>query len=104
MNPNDVVHIADTAAQKSDRVLFIVALIVLGICAVFVARFFVKQYEDLIRDHKAERQEYQTSLRQIVAAQNETMRELTICLTRNTEALDTCSTELRYCRDRRPAS
>lgn len=51
----DLANLADHGSQQSDRWLFIAVLIVLGLVVLFVARYFVRQHEGLLADHKQAR-------------------------------------------------
>ena len=98
MNATDVMNTVDRAAAMNDRWLFVASLVVLGVFAVFVMRFFVRQHERLIEDHKQARDGYQESLRGVVAEQSATNAKLIICLNNNTKVLEECSAELRLTR------
>ena len=98
MNPSDVLKIVDQAASMNDRWLFIASLVVFGIFAAFVMRYFVRQHERLIDDHKQARDTYQESLRSMVAEQSAGNAKLIICLDSNTKVLEECRDELRFSR------
>lgn len=97
---SDVIGAAERAARQSDRVLFIASLIVMGIFAVFVARFFVAQYMRLIEDHRKDRDNFAASLQSIIEKQNSTAQSLAVSLERNTEAFRNCSEAIRFCQER----
>ena len=99
MNSDDLVSIANHAAQQNDRWLFIAALIVLGVVVWLVARYFVKQHESLIADHKLARAESQEILVDLVERGNKTSQELAVCLDRNTRAFEDVSAAVRFCRE-----
>ena len=98
---NDVANIASHAAAQSDRWLFIASLIVCGMFAVAVMRYFVKQHERLIEDHKLARDSYQESLQGIVADQSAANAKLMVCLDNNTAVLEECRDEIRSSRNER---
>ena len=98
MNATDLINTVDRAAAMNDHWLFVASLVVLGVFAVFVMRFFVRQHERLIEDHKQARDDYQESLRGVVAEQSAANAKLIICLNNNTKVLEECSAELRFCR------
>ena len=100
-NMNDIVQLTNQAANQSDRWLFIASLIVCGLFAVAVMRYFVKQHERLIEDHKLARDSYQESLQGIVADQSAANAKLMVCLDNNTAVLEECRDELRFCRTER---
>ena len=98
MNSNEFLRAVDHAARMDDRWLFIASQAVLGLFAVGVMRYFVRQHERLISDHVAARESYQTSLRGIVAEQSATNARLVVCLDNNTRVLEECRDELRDAR------
>ena len=100
-NMNDVVNIASHAAAQSDRWLFIATLLVFGVFAVGVMRYFVRQHERLIDDHKQARDSYQESLQGIVADQSAANAKLMVCLDNNTAVLEECRDEIRSSRNER---
>jgi len=57
---------------------------------VWVVRYFVKQHEQLLADHKQSRECYQESLRGVVAEQSATNAKLVVCLDNNTKVLEEC--------------
>jgi hypothetical protein len=90
----------DHAASMDDRWLFIASLALLGMFGIWVVRYFVKQHEQLLDDHKQSRECYQESLRGVVAEQSATNAKLIVCLENNTKVLEECRDELRYSRRR----
>lgn len=94
MNVSEFLRGVDHAAAKDDRWLFIASLALLGLFGVWVVRYFVKQHEQLLADHKASRECYQESLRGVVAEQSATNAKLIICLDNNTKVLEQCRDEL----------
>ena len=95
MNPMDVIKNVDHAAAMNDRWLFIASLVAIGLFGVWVMRYFVKQHERLLDDHRQSRECYQESLRGVVAEQSATNAKLVICLDNNTKVLEECRDELR---------
>jgi hypothetical protein len=95
---NELMTAAKEAAARDDRFLFIAALIVLGLFAAAVARYFVIQHEKLIQDHKQARDLYQTSLQRMVAEQAAAMEKLIACLNNNSRVMEECRDELRFAR------
>ena len=51
----DLLRAVDHAAAMNDRWLFIASLVVCGMFAAFVMRYFVQQHERLIAEHKQAR-------------------------------------------------
>ena len=100
MNPVELIRSVDHAAAMNDRWLFIASLLLLGLFGVWVVRYFVKQHERLLRDHKESRECYQESLRGVVAEQSATNAKLVVCLDNNTKILEECRDELRCSRRR----
>ena len=102
MNPMDVIGNVDHAAAMNDRWLFIASLVVIGIFGVWLVRYFVKQHERLLDDHRQSRECYQASLRGVVAEQSAMNGKLVVCLDNNTKVLEECRDELRCsCRRKR---
>lgn len=101
MNPLDITQLATQAAAQNDRWLFISSLIVFGVFAATVMRYFVKQHERLIDDHAQARETYQASLRAMVAEQGAANGKLITCLEGNTRVLEECRDELRASRSER---
>lgn len=98
MNPTDLVQLTNLAANQNDRWLFIASLVVFGIFAAFVMRYFVRQHERLIEDHKQARDTYQDSLRGMVSEQSAANAKLITCLDNNSRVLEECRDELRLSR------
>jgi nitrate reductase gamma subunit len=98
MSPTDLVQVVSAAAQQSDRWLFIASLVVFGVFAGAVMRYFVRQHERLIEDHKEARKDYQAVLRGIVAEQAAGAAKLAASLDANTRVLEECRDELRRVR------
>ena len=101
MNTSEFLRGVDHAAAMNDRWLFIASLMVIGIFGVWVVRYFVKQHERLLEDHKESRECYQESLCGVVAEQSSTNAKLVICLDNNTKILEECRDELRFVRKER---
>jgi hypothetical protein len=100
MNPTELIKSVDHAAAMNDRWLFMASLLLLGLFGVWVVRYFVKQHERLLEDHKASRECYQESLRGVVAEQSATNAKLVVCLENNTKILEECRDELGCSRRR----
>jgi hypothetical protein len=100
MNPVELIRSVDHAAAMNDRWLFVASLVLLGLFGVWVVRYFVKQHEQLLRDHRESRECYQESLRGVVSEQSATNAKLIVCLENNTKVLEECRDELRYSRRR----
>ena len=98
MNPVELIRTVDHAAAMNDRWLFVASLVVFGVFASFVMRYFVRQHERLIEDHKQARNAYQESLRGMVAEQSAANAKLIVCLDNNTKVLEECRDELRSVR------
>ena len=98
MNATDLISNVDRAAAMNDRWLFVASLVVFGVFAWFVMRYFVLQHERLIEDHKQARDSYQESLRGVVAEQSAANAKLIVCLDNNTKVLEECRDELRLVR------
>ena len=100
MNATDLIRNVDHAAAMNDRWLFIASLVAIGLFGVWVMRYFVKQHERLLDDHRQSRECYQESLRGVVAEQSATNAKLVICLDNNTKVLEQCRDELAGSRRR----
>ena len=100
MNMSEFLRGVDHAAAKDDRWLFIASLVAIGLFGVWVMRYFVKQHERLLDDHRQSRECYQESLRGVVAEQSATNAKLVICLDNNTKVLEQCRDELAGSRRR----
>ncbi len=98
MNASELMRTVDHAAAMNDRWLFVASLVVFGVFAGFVMRYFVRQHERLIEDHKQARDSYQESLRGVVAEQSAANAKLIVCLDNNTRVLEECRDELRSVR------
>jgi hypothetical protein len=98
MNPAELIKSVDHAAAMDDRWLFVASLVVFGVFAVVVMKYFVRQHERMIEDHKQARDTYQESLRGIVAEQSAANAKLIVCLDNNTKVLEECRDELRLVR------
>ena len=98
MNVSDFLKGVDHAAAMNDRWLFVASLVVCGVFAALVMRYFVRQHERLIEDHKQAREGYQASLRGVVAEQSAANAKLIVCLDNNTKVLEECRDELRSVR------
>jgi hypothetical protein len=97
-NMTDLISKVDHAAAMNDRWLFVASLLVFGVFAWFVMRYFVLQHERLIEDNKEARDSYQESLRGVVAEQSAANAKLIVCLDNNTKVLEECRDELRSVR------
>ncbi len=98
MNAIELIRSVDHAAAMNDRWMFVASLVALGVFASFVMRYFVRQHERLIEDHKQARDSYQESLRVVVAEQSAANAKLIVCLDNNTKVLEECRDELRLVR------
>ena len=104
--------VASQLSVQSDRYLFLASLLVMGALAMVVARYFVNQYESLLKDHKESREKlladhkesrdaHQGALARMVSDHNVTAQNLAVVLDRNTCALDENTEEIRRCREGR---
>jgi hypothetical protein len=98
MNATELLKNVDHAAAMDDRWLFVASLVVFGMFAWVVMRYFVRQHERLIEDHKEARESYTVSLRGVVAEQSAANAKLIVCLDNNTRVLEECRDELRSVR------
>ena len=100
MSATELMRGVDHAAAMNDRWLFIASLVLLGIFAIWVMRYFVKEHQGLLEDHKKARHCYQESLRGMVKEQSATNAKLVVCLENNTKVLEQCRDELGRSRRR----
>ena len=98
ISATELIKSVDHAAAMDDRWLFVASLVAFGVFAAFVMRYFVRQHERLMEDHKEARDCYQESLRGVVAEQSEANAKLIVCLDNNTKVLEDCRDELRLVR------
>ena len=98
MNTSELIKGVDYASGMDDRWLFVASLVVFGVFAGFVMRYFVQQHERLIEDHRQARESYAQSLRGVVAEQSAANAKLIVCLDNNTKVLEECRDELRSVR------
>ena len=98
MGATEFMRTVDHAAGMNDRWLFVASLVMFGVFAGFVMKYFVQQHERLIEDHKQARESYQESLRKVVAEQSAANAKLIVCLDNNTKILEECRDELRFVR------
>jgi ABC-type nickel/cobalt efflux system permease component RcnA len=94
MNATELIKSVDHAAAMNDRWLFIASLVLLGVFAIWVMRYFVKEHQRLLEDHKKARHCYQESLAGMVAEQSATNAKRVVCLEHNTKVLEQCRDEL----------
>ena len=98
MNPMELAQAVDHAAAMGDRWLFLASLVVFGVFAGCVMRYFVAQHERSCNEGKQARDLYQESLRSIVAEQSAANAKLIACLDGNSRVLEECRDELRFAR------
>ena len=98
MNPQDLMPLVDRAASMNDRWLFVATLVVFGVFAVVVMRYFVAQHAASCAEAQEARRVYQESLRSIVAEQSAANAKLIVCLDGNSRVLEECRDELRFSR------
>lgn len=91
----DITNLIDHAAAANDRWLFLITLVILGIFAIYVMKYFMSQYEALIADHKEARKTYQESLIHIVGEQTTSMTNMADVLAKNGEIIRQNSEALR---------
>ena len=90
-----VVRIADYAAAKNDRWLFIATLIVTFLSIFFFVRWIMGRYDQLMREHRGDQQQFSQTILQVVNENNKASRELSVVLDRVSTALRDTETELR---------
>jgi hypothetical protein len=97
----EAVQLVSTAAQASDRWLFIASLAVMGVVIYYVARYFVRVNSDDRAEHKADRSEWEKrrviheeTLAGLVRDGHTTMTTLSTVLASNSAALQECNRHL----------
>jgi hypothetical protein len=73
MNPTELIRSVDHVTAMNDRWLFVASLVVFGVFAAFVMRYFVRQHERLIDDDRQALDTYPKSLCGVVAEQSARM-------------------------------
>lgn len=81
---------AEQLAGKSDRYLFILALVVLGLFVVWGVKFLVNQNADLVKQLREAQGRYEAKLEVIIEKSNSTREQLTQAMNRNTEIVERC--------------
>lgn len=94
---NEAINTIDHIAKQSDRYLFLASLVILGIFAWFVMRYFLKQYESLLTDHKEARSAYHASMKDMITQYDSTTRQVVITLTETKEVIRQNGEALRDC-------
>jgi len=56
MNATEFLPAVDHAAAMNDRWLFIASLVLLGVFAMWVMRYFIKEHTRLLEDHRKARE------------------------------------------------
>jgi hypothetical protein len=110
-----LVNTADYAARQSDRWLFVSMLIFFGFCCWMGARYFVKRDEvlrlevvkrdevmrlEVVKRDEVSRIEANTARDHYEKVMETIVKDLTVILTRNTEALDGCRVAMEKYGDR----
>lgn len=100
----EVITTAQQLSKQEHSVLLIIILLVLGTAFVLVikgvAKYFIRQHDMLLSDHKEARAEYHESLQRMLGENHKIMSELGVTLARNTDALNTCTAAFKLVHDR----
>ena len=81
---------ADYASKQTDRWLFIATLIVGGVAAFYVARYFVRVYEKLVEDYHRASLRYEANMERYSTAQQAAIVQRAEIMTRTTDVLERC--------------
>lgn len=84
---NEILKAADVASHQSDRWLFIATLFVFAAAALWAFRRLLQDREEVLKDFKESRQQYQDTLKMLMEKYSATIAELRVSLDRNTEAM-----------------
>jgi hypothetical protein len=99
----EIIQTAEHLAKQEHSVLLIVILIIIGTTFALVlravAKYFIRQYDALIVDHKEARTSYHESLKSLVVENHGIMKDLGVHTARNTDALNMFSNELKLFRE-----
>jgi hypothetical protein len=80
--------VAEQLSGKSDRYLFLLCLVLLGLAAVWMVRYLTTQNKDLVTQLKTEQSCYEGKLEAIVEKGRESRERLVLSLDRNTGVLE----------------
>lgn len=98
MDPKTILETAGQLSGQSDRYLFIATLIAFGCFTFFALRYLISAAERQAQAHSDARGAYELSLRESIAVQSETSKNLAVFIERNTIALADNTLELRRIR------
>jgi len=90
---DSILDIANQAAVKNDRWMFVATLLVFAVAVFFAMRWLVSKHETITDQARSDQQQYTTSLLNIAAENNKTSRDLLSVLEKNTSAIE-CNTEI----------
>jgi len=93
--------VVSAAAQQSDRWQVIASLVVFGVSAAAVMRYFVRQHETLITGHNEARKEPEDALRGMVTEQVAGAAKLAVSLDAHKRVLEDYRDGLRRLREAR---
>lgn len=93
---------AETLSAKSDRYLFLAALIVGGLFVVWAIKHLVKQNAELIHQLKEEQTCYESKIEKMIEKEVALVEKMAVCIDRNTamgekntEMFERCAEALR---------
>jgi cbb3-type cytochrome oxidase subunit 3 len=96
----DLLKLTDLLATKGNMWLLAFMTVVFAGALVWVvrkvSRYYIDQHERLIAEHRASRESYGTALKAMCADNHSIMKELAVCLGKNTDALKECSVALQW--------
>lgn len=98
---NTIIDATNQIADKSDRWLFLAAILFLVVGGVLAIRYLVAQYQDALKQNQERNDAHTTSMERFAERQMTANEKLAVVLDRNTTALNDNTTELRLCRESR---
>jgi len=93
---NEILKLADHSAAQTDRWLFIATILTLFGFGITVLAYLSRRYWELLKESKADRDQYQSSLQKLIAEHTAANRKLIRCVENNTELLETCRVILAF--------
>jgi len=93
---NEILKLADQSAAQTDRWLFIATILTLFGFGITVLAYLSRRYWELLKESKADRDQYQSSLQKLIAEHTGANRKLIRCVEDNTRLLETCRVILAF--------
>ena len=96
-NHMEILDLANQAAVKNDRWMFIATLLCFGLAVFWAFRWLVAKHEKITDQGRADQQQYTTSLLNITAENNRCSRDLLSVLEKNTLAIESNTDVIEKC-------